>query len=122
MEQTALTGTEGAPEELEAAAGLQVQPAHDAHAHPSPLKYVGVAAILAAVTGIEVALYYLDMADKLLVALLMGLAFIKFAMVAAYFMHLKFDGRLLRRLFITGIMLAAGVYTIALLTLDVLLG
>lgn len=92
-----------------------------AHAHPSPLKYVAVAAILATVTGIEVALYYLDLADALLVALLLGLAFIKFGMVAAYFMHLKFDGRLLRRLFVTGITLAAGVYTIALLTLDVLI-
>ena len=114
MEQSAATVTEEAP------AG--VQPHHDAHAHPTPVKYVGVAAILAAVTAIEVALYYLDMADKLLVALLVGLAAIKFGMVAAYFMHLKFDGRLLRRLFITGIALAAGVYTVALLTMDVLFG
>ncbi|MGH2577070.1 MAG: cytochrome C oxidase subunit IV family protein, partial [Actinomycetota bacterium] len=113
MDDTTATATEEGPAELEAAAGHELPGPHDAHAHPSPLKYVGVAAILAAVTGIEVALYYLDMADKLLVALLVGLAFIKFAMVAAYFMHLKFDGRLLRRLFITGIMLAAGVYTIA---------
>jgi hypothetical protein len=43
-------------------------------------------------------------------------------MVAAYFMHLKFDGRLLRRLFVTGIVLAGGVYSVALFTLDVLVG
>ncbi|MGH8992448.1 MAG: cytochrome C oxidase subunit IV family protein [Acidimicrobiia bacterium] len=107
---------------LEAAPGDEAPAAHDAHAHPTPLKYVGIAAILAFVTAVEVGLYYLDMPDKVLVAMLLGLAFIKFAMVAAYFMHLKFDGRLLRRLFVTGILLALGVYTIALLTLDVLLG
>ncbi|HEY3241105.1 MAG TPA: cytochrome C oxidase subunit IV family protein [Acidimicrobiia bacterium] len=122
MEETAATATEEAPAELEAAPGHAGPAVHDPHAHPSPLKYVGIAVILAAVTGIEVALYYLDLPDKLFVALLLGLAFIKFSMVVAYFMHLKFDGRLLRRLFITGIMLAATVYTVALLTLDVLLG
>jgi Heme/copper-type cytochrome/quinol oxidase, subunit 4 len=116
------SGTPGAPAELEAAPGHGVPGPHDAHAHPSPLKYVGVAVILAIITAVEVALYYLDLPNKLLVALLMGLAFIKFGMVAAYFMHLKFDGRLLRRLFITGITLAVAVYTIALLTLDVLFG
>ncbi|MGH8992330.1 MAG: cytochrome C oxidase subunit IV family protein [Acidimicrobiia bacterium] len=131
MEETAATATEesaessgttGAPAELEAAPGQEGPEGHDPHAHPSPLKYVGIAMVLAFVTAIEVGLYYLDLPDKLLVAMLLGLAFIKFAMVAAYFMHLKFDGRLLRRLFITGIVLAMAVYTVALLTLDVLLG
>jgi hypothetical protein len=36
-------------------------------------------------------------------------------------MHLKFDGRLLRRLFVTGIVLALTIYSVALFTLDVLL-
>ncbi len=118
----ATTATDEAPAELEAAPGHGVPGPHDAHAHPSPLKYVGVAVILAMITAVEIALYYLNLPNKLLVAMLMGLAFIKFGMVAAYFMHLKFDGRLLRRLFVTGIMLAVAVYTVALLTLDVLLG
>jgi len=128
VEETAGTATEEAPEssgaqaELEAAPGHGVQAVHDAHAHPTPLKYVLIAMILAVVTGIEVGLYYIDMPDKLFVAILLGLAFIKFSMVAAYFMHLKFDGRLLRRLFITGIVLAGVVYTVALVTLDMLLG
>jgi cytochrome c oxidase subunit 4 len=122
VEETAATATEEAPAELEAAPGHAGLGVHDEHAHPTPLKYVGIAAILATVTGIEVGLYYINLPDKLFVALLLGLAFIKFSMVAAYFMHLKFDGRLLRRLFVTGIILAATVYTVALLTLNVLLG
>ena len=35
-------------------------------------------------------------------------------------MHLKFDARLLRRVFLTGIILACGVYAVGLFTLDVL--
>lgn len=108
---------------------LAAAPGHEAaahgpgeHGHPGPAQYVGIALILAVVTAVEVGLYYIDMPDKLLVALLLGLAFIKFSMVAAYFMHLKFDSRLLRRLFVTGILLAGVIYTVVLVTLDVLVG
>ena len=127
MDETTTT-TEAPPAEapaLEAGPGHEapaVSVVHGEHGHPGPAKYVGIAMILAIVTGIEVALYYIDMPDMLLVALLLGLAFIKFSMVAAYFMHLKFDSRLLRRLFITGIALAVAVYTVALVTMDILLG
>lgn len=120
-DQTAMAAPETA--ELGPAPGHEA-PAHGAaeHGHPGPLKYVGIALILAFVTAIEVGLYYIEMPDGVLVALLLGLAFVKFVMVAAYFMHLKFDSRLLRRFFVTGIVLALAVYTVALVTLGVLLG
>jgi cytochrome c oxidase subunit IV len=41
---------------------------------------------------------------------------VKFTMVAAYFMHLKFDSKIFRRLFIVGILLALAVYGVALWT------
>ena len=66
------------------------------------------------------ALYYIEMAEALMVGFLMVLAVLKFTMVGAFFMHLKFDSPMLRRLFVTGIILAGVVYTIALLTLRVL--
>jgi cytochrome c oxidase subunit 4 len=88
--------------------------------HPEPAQYVRVAIVLAVATAIEVGLYYLGLPAKLLVALLLGLASIKFSLVAAYFMHLKFDARLLRRVFLTGIILACAVYAVALFTLKVL--
>jgi cytochrome c oxidase subunit 4 len=97
-----------------------VEGGHAEHAHPGPRKYVGVAAVLAVITAVEVGLYYTSLTGLVLVALLLGLAVVKFGMVAAYFMHLKFDGRLLRRLFTTGIVLALSVYAVALFTLDVL--
>jgi caa(3)-type oxidase subunit IV len=90
------------------------------HAHPEPAQYVRVAIVLAVVTAIEVGLYYLGLPAKLLVALLLGLASIKFSLVAGYFMHLKFDARLLRQVFLTGIILACAVYAVALFTLKVL--
>ena len=46
--------------------------------------------------------------------LLLVLAATKFAMVAAFFMHLRFDNRVLRRLFLTGIILAIIVYIVVL--------
>jgi cytochrome c oxidase subunit IV len=127
------SGTEGAvatteePEastpELEAGAPSGLALVHHApeHSHPSPVKYVGIAVLLAVITALEVGLYYINMPEGLLVAFLMVLAFLKFTMVGAFFMHLKFDSPMLRRLFITGITLAAVVYTVAMLTLRVLI-
>jgi cytochrome c oxidase subunit IV len=105
-----------------AAVGPPIEGVHAEPAHPEPRTYVVVAVILAVVTAVEVGLYYTSLSGLLLVCPLVGLAFVKFGMVAAYFMHLRFDGRLLRRLFVTGIILALSVYTVALVTLDLLVG
>jgi cytochrome c oxidase subunit 4 len=79
--------------------------------HPSPRKYVNVALILAIITAIEVAIYYVTaISASVLTAMLIGLAFIKFVMVGLYFMHLKFDSHTFRRFFITGIVLAFFVF------------
>ena len=109
--------------ELEAGSPSGLALVHHApeHTHPSPAKYVGIAIFLAVITALEVGLYYIDMPEALLVIFLMILAFLKFTMVAAFFMHLKFDSPMLRRVFITGILLAGVVYTVALFTLRVLI-
>ena len=107
--------------ELEAGpSGLALVHHAPEHSHPSPTKYVGIAVLLAFITALEVALYYIEMPDWLMVSFLMVLAVFKFTLVGAFFMHLKFDSPMLRRLFITGIILAGVVYTIALLSLRVL--
>ncbi len=95
-------------------AGAPVPTGHSDH--PSERKYVVVALILAFVTAVEVGLYYTKFSVRLTNGVLLLLAAVKFFMVAAYFMHLKFDSRILRRLFITGIVLAIGVYFVALFT------
>ncbi len=91
------------------------------HAHPGPFEYVKIAFILAVITAIEVVIYYIPAVRPYIVPLLLALSAIKFGMVALWFMHLKFDSRLFRRLFITGIILALTVFAIVLLTLGLLL-
>ena len=95
---------------------------HDAHTHPSDAQYVLIAAILAVITAAEVGTYYIDFFKKnfiATVAALIPMMVVKFAMVAAFFMHLKFDNKLFRRVFITGIVLATTVYMIVLFTFHV---
>ena len=104
-----------------AQAGLALVHHAPEHTHPSPTKYVGIAIFLAIITALEVALYYITMPEWLVVVLLFILATIKFALVAAFFMHLKFDSPMLRRLFITGLALAGVIYTVVLFTLRVLI-
>ena len=66
-----------------------------------------IAILLAVITALEVgALLHRTCRNGCWWRFLMVLAVIKFAMVAAFFMHLKFDSPMLRRLFVTGIILA----------------
>lgn len=87
------------------------------HAHPGPGEYVQVAAILAVVTALEVVLYYTQASRSLIVPALLVLTVIKFALVLLWFMHLRFDHRMFRRLFLIGLGLAGVVYAGALATL-----
>jgi cytochrome c oxidase subunit 4 len=79
------------------------------HAHPKDIQYVGIAAILGVVTAIEVALSYIKLGNANSPLLLLGMV-VKFFLVAAFFMHLRFDNRVLRRLMITGLVLAVACY------------
>ena len=87
------------------------------HAHAQDGKYVVIALILAAITAAEVATFYFEeQLGAFLVPSLIIMMIAKFAIVAAWFMHLKYDGRLFTRVFVAGILLAVGVYIIALAT------
>ncbi|MFN2590846.1 MAG: cytochrome C oxidase subunit IV family protein [Actinomycetota bacterium] len=84
--------------------------------HPGPAEYVKVAVILSVATAIEVGLYYIaNIPGAVYVGLLVFLMTLKFALVVLWFMHLHFDSRLFRRLFVLGIGLAAFVYVAVLL-------
>jgi cytochrome c oxidase subunit 4 len=85
------------------------------HEHPGELLYFKVAAFLFAVTALEVSTYYVDF-GKVAIPMLMVLMAIKFGVVAAFFMHLRFDSRLFTRVFVAGLILAFSVYLIALST------
>jgi cytochrome c oxidase subunit 4 len=89
------------------------------HEHPSDAQYIVIALILGAITALEVSTYYIDFFNDhfayLLVALL-PMMVVKFGIVAAFFMHLRFDDKILRRIFAGGLLLAIAVYSIALAT------
>ncbi len=100
----------------------EAQPDHDPtapdHAHPSEWEYIKVAIFLAVVTAAEVALYYVDVGDFDVPALL-ALGVVKFVVVVLWFMHLRFDSRIFRRLFAIGILLALFCYIVVLSTFHV---
>ncbi|HEX9636229.1 MAG TPA: cytochrome C oxidase subunit IV family protein [Acidobacteriota bacterium] len=62
----------------------------DAHAEPN---YMAIFWWLAALTAVEIGVIYLPIVKLVIVILLVGLAISKAALVAMYFMHLKFEKR-----------------------------
>ena len=89
--------------------------------HPSEGQYWKIFFLLFAVTAVEVALYYWELPGSVHInnAALGALAILKFVVVVGYFMHLKFDNKILRRLFVMGIVLAVAVYVAYLLSMGV---
>jgi cytochrome c oxidase subunit IV len=104
--------------DLHTEANLHDDPAAEEHKHPSDRQYVIIAIVLAIITAAEVATYALDFFDDFstaaLVATLFPMMILKFAIVCAYFMHLKYDNPIFRRFFVFGLVLAIIVYTAAL--------
>ena len=82
--------------------------------HPSPRKYVWIATILAIVTAVEVAIYYIPALLDFIIPLLLAFAVIKFILVAGFFMHLKFDSRVFRRFFVVGLILSLAIFGVVL--------
>ena len=89
------------------------------HDHPGERQYIVIALILAVITAIEVVFSYWEAVEDILAPSLILLSIIKFFMVVGWFMHLRFDSRLFRRLFVAGIVLALFCYTVVLTTFGV---
>lgn len=85
--------------------------------HPTAEVYVRVGLILGVVTAIEVAVYYIEALGGVLLAILLVLSAGKFAMVALWFMHLRFDNRLLSMFFTGGLALVVTLFVVVLATL-----
>ena len=90
--------------------------AQERRGHPGPREYVGIGLALAVVTAVEVAVYYLDALEDVLVPTLLVLSATKFSLVVLWFMHLKFDSRLFSALFLGGLMMVAGAFVVVLAT------
>ena len=84
--------------------------------HPKDTTYWKVGLALALITALEVSTYFI--ADPpydhelsyLLIGSLIVMMVLKFIVIVAYFMHVKFDNPLFRNVFFGGLVLAVGVY------------
>ncbi len=88
--------------------------------HPTPAMYWGIALFLAVVTAVEVAVPYIDALSPVSVPLLIILAIIKFGTVVSFFMHLRYDRKLYRTLFLFGVIGVIPLFVIVLLTMHAL--
>ncbi len=96
--------------------------ADNTHHHPQPRQYVTIAIVLAVLTAAEVALFYLEegvdtVGQTITVPALLILSALKFYLVVAMFMHLRYEKPLLSRFFTVGGVLAGGLYLITLAAL-----
>jgi cytochrome c oxidase subunit 4 len=87
--------------------------------HPKPRDYVLIAVVLVVVTALEVGASYLegDVGDNLLITLLGVMAAVKFYLVVMWYMHLRTDLKIFRRMFVVGLLLATAVYVVTLASL-----
>jgi cytochrome c oxidase subunit 4 len=91
-------------------------------AHPTPGQYWKIAAFLAAVTALEVAMFYIDRQlglGFLNAAILILLSAIKFLVVVGWFMHVRYEKPMISRFFTAGFVLACGLYLVVLSALGV---
>jgi cytochrome c oxidase subunit 4 len=78
----------------------------EAHAHPQP-NYMAVFYTLFGITVAEVAITYAGLPEGILIAILLAMALVKAGLVASYFMHLKYDNKVLTVIAATPLVLVA---------------
>jgi cytochrome c oxidase subunit 4 len=82
---------------------------HSGEPHVSNRFYVVIALILAVLTAMEVMVFYVEALSPVLLPVLMVLMAVKFSLVAMFFMHLRFDSRILTGIFGWGLFLAVSI-------------
>src|SRR5205823_9730789 len=85
--------------------------------HATVGTYVLVALVLTGVTALEVGVIYVRRLAPIIVPLLLAMSAAKFALVVLFYMHLRYDSRVLTLLFVGPLVLASGI-AIALMTLS----
>jgi caa(3)-type oxidase subunit IV len=89
-------------------------------AHASRSTYWLIALILGIITMLEVAVFYVPLLHSVIVPVLLVLSTAKFALVAMFFMHLKFDKPILTTLFAGGIVVATSIILAMMLLFGVI--
>ncbi len=77
--------------------------------HASTRLYVVIALILAVLTAMEVMVFYVEALHPVIVPVLLVMMTAKFSLVVMFFMHLKFDSRVLTGVFTWGLFIAVSI-------------
>ncbi len=85
-------------------------------AHPGASEYLRIATILAVLTAMELAVFYIPTMRMWQVPVLLALSATKFTLVVLFYMHLKFDHPTFSWLFVLGLAIA-GILMISLMLL-----
>ena len=80
-----------------------------AHVGAGPRTYLVVAGFLLAITVMEVWIFYVPALARVLVPILLILSTLKFALVAMFYMHLRFDHPWFSYVFIGPLLIAIGL-------------
>ena len=76
--------------------------------HPTWSTYWKVAVLLTVITVVEVWIYYTPLKEtRAFVPMLLTMSLVKFVTVIAFYMHLRYDHKLFRALFIGPLLIAA---------------
>jgi cytochrome c oxidase subunit 4 len=86
----------------------------EGRSHPGVIQYVEIGVILAVLTAAEVSMfiYREPLGRAITTPALLVLTVIKFMLVVLWFMHLRFDHKMFRRVFFFGVALATIVFGI----------
>jgi len=90
--------------------------------HPPTRVYLAVAVVLTVLTAIEVTVFYVPAMKPVLLPVLLLLSAAKFALVAMFYMHLKFDRAAYSAIFIAQLFIAAVVIIALMVLFAVFLG
>jgi cytochrome c oxidase subunit IV len=94
---------------------------NDDHAHAGPKLYWIFAVVLCIITFFEWIIFKkksdFGLSDTFLVYALLSMSLVKFVMVCGWYMHLRFDNKMLTKIFAFSALLAIGVFVILKLSL-----
>ncbi len=79
---------------------------HAGHTHPSAMTYIIIGVVLTILTAVEIGVYYVPSLTGVLIPLLFVLAAVKFFFVVGWYMHLRFDSKILTWVFLGGLFTA----------------
>ncbi|MCB1271346.1 MAG: cytochrome C oxidase subunit IV family protein [Microthrixaceae bacterium] len=99
----------------------------EGHTHgPTDSQYFTIFWVLFGLTALEVSTYFWeswfgegDVVRRVGVAVLLTIMLIKFALIAGFFMHLRFDAALVKRVFVFGLGVAFVIYLVAMTSMNI---